>query len=77
MEEIKVQKVKLGDVNLMIDNQIEEICSLIKDSYLKEADMISEGDNTQAEFCRGKAFAYDYAIKSLAILQSRMKNLLK
>tara|TARA_Y200000002_G_scaffold340424_1_gene310979 strand:- start:12834 stop:13067 length:234 start_codon:yes stop_codon:yes gene_type:complete len=77
MSEIKVQKVKLGDVSFMIDTQIKEICSLIKDSYLQEADMLSEDNNLDAEFCRGKAFAYDYAIKSLSILQSQMNNLLK
>lgn len=77
MSEIKVKKVMLGDVNFMIDKQIEEICSLVKDSYLQEADMLSEDNNLQAEFFRGKAFAFDYAIKSLSILQSQMKNLLK
>ena len=75
MEQIKVQKVKLGDINFWIDREVEEICSLIKDSYLKEADMISEGDVQMAEFCRGKAFAYEYVIKSLSIVKSQINNL--
>jgi hypothetical protein len=74
MSEIKVQKVKLGDINFFIEREIEEICSLIKDSYLKEADMLSEDNNLEAEFCRGKAFAYEYVLKSLSIVKSQINN---
>tara|TARA_R100001463_G_C3456011_1_gene214264 strand:- start:53 stop:280 length:228 start_codon:yes stop_codon:yes gene_type:complete len=74
MEQVKVQRIKLGDINFFIDREIEEICSLIKASYLKEADMISEDNNLEAEFCRGKASAYEYVIKSLSIVKSQINN---
>lgn len=76
MDEIKVQKVKLGDVNHMLNHQIQIICDRIKDSYLKEVDMISGDDSYEANYHRGRASAFEYSMQSLSIMQKQIKNLL-
>lgn len=83
MEQVEVQKVKLGDVLFLLDNKIEIIESLLKQDEQSElqfrnscngsaADSVSIA---MAEFSNGKVFARHHSLEKMKEFRNLLTNL--
>lgn len=62
---MQVEKVRLGDVNRVIDNQIESLKELAKTWLDKEIKAINENDKPIQFYYNGRAMSTLHAIKRL------------
>ena len=83
MEQVEVQKVKLGDVLFLLDNKIEIIEHLLREDEQSElryrnscngttADSVSK---IMAEFSNGKVDARNHALEKMKELRNTLTNL--
>ena len=83
MEQVEVQKVKLGDVLFLLDNKIEIIEHLLREDEKSElqyrnscngsaADSVSIA---MAEFSNGKVFARHHALEKMKEFRNLLTNL--
>lgn len=83
MEQVEVQKVKLGDVLFFLDNKIEIIESLLKQD--EQAELLfrnscngSAADSVSiamAEFSNGKVFARHHSLEKMKEFRNLLTNL--
>jgi hypothetical protein len=83
MEQVEVQKVKLGDVLFLLDNKIEIIEHLLREDELSELQYRSLCDGTaadsvnkiMAEYSNGKVFARNHALEKMKEFRNTLTNL--
>ena len=83
MEQVKVQKVKLGDVLFLLDNKIEVIEHLLQEDEQAELQYRNSCNGTaadsvskiMAEFCNGKVFARNHALEKMKEFRNILTNL--
>jgi hypothetical protein len=83
MEQVEVQKVKLGDVLFLLDNKIEIIEHLLREDEQSELQYRSLCDGTaadsvnkiMAEFCNGKVYARNHALEKIKEFRNLLTNL--
>jgi len=82
MEQVEVQKVKLGDVLFFLDNKIEVIEHLLQEDEQAElqyrnlamgsTDSVSK---IMAEYSNGKVFARNHALEKMKEFRNTLTNL--
>lgn len=86
MEQVEVQKVKLGDILFLLDNKIEVIEHLLQEDEQAElqyrnnaigsTDSVSTSvSTTMAEYLNGKVAARNHALEKMKELRNTLTNL--
>lgn len=83
MEQVEVQKVKLGDVLFFLDNKIEIIESLLKQDEQRELEFRNSCNGSDAdsvsiavtEFLNGKVFARHQCLAKMKDFRNLLTNL--
>lgn len=70
---MQVEKVRLGDVNRVIDNQIESLTELAKTWQEEEIKAINENDKAIQLYYNGRAMSTLHAIKRLKQVKASLE----
>lgn len=70
---MQVEKVRLGDVNRVIDNQIESLQNLAKTWQEEEIKAINDNNKALQLFYNGRAMSTSHAIDRLKQIQSSLE----
>ncbi len=70
---MQVEKVRLGDVNRVIDNQIESLKELAKTWLDEEIKAINENDKAIQLYYNGRAMSTLHAIKRLERVKASLE----
>lgn len=75
MEDVKVEKVKLGDVLFYLDSKIDMLLKFMQDDERSEIEYMMEDKETLAQWCQGRIDARKSDIKTLMCLRSQINKL--
>jgi hypothetical protein len=75
MEDVKVEKVKLGDVLFYLDGKIDMLLKFMQDDERSEIEYMMEDKETLAQWCQGRIDARKSDIKTLMSLRSQINKL--